>query len=155
LDSPPTTGAGINPMFGGSGTNIKMLDYMAAGLPSVTTAMGARGLETAEQAFVESSTERFASDIAALIDDPLRAREVGAAARKQATLFYSWERISPEFGTLLMRWHAKLRTKRPCFSIVVPTFERHGLLTRLTQNLARQSFRDFETIIVDQSSAPW
>jgi glycosyltransferase involved in cell wall biosynthesis len=35
----------INPMESGSGTNLKMLDYMAAGVPVLTTAFGARGLQ--------------------------------------------------------------------------------------------------------------
>lgn len=35
----------LNPMLSGSGTNIKMLDYMAAGLPVITTPTGARGLD--------------------------------------------------------------------------------------------------------------
>lgn len=145
----------INPMFGGSGTNIKMLDYMAAGLPIITTATGARGLETAEPAFVESTAERFTADIAALVGDPLRARALALSARKQASMFYSWERLSPELGILVQRWHAQLGRKRPFFSVVVPTFERHGLLSRLAQNLAGQSFDDFETVIVDQSAQAW
>jgi glycosyltransferase involved in cell wall biosynthesis len=145
----------INPMFGGSGTNIKMLDYMAAGLPIVTTTIGARGIDTAEPAFVESTAERFAADVAALIGDPARGRGLGSAARKQASMFYSWERLSPDLGTLLRRWFEKLGQKRPFFSVVVPTFERHALLSRLAQNLAGQSFRDFETIVVDQSTDAW
>jgi glycosyltransferase involved in cell wall biosynthesis len=35
----------INPMINGSGTNLKMLDYMAAGLPVISTAIGARGID--------------------------------------------------------------------------------------------------------------
>jgi glycosyltransferase involved in cell wall biosynthesis len=35
----------INPMMSGSGVNLKMLDYMAAGLPVVSTAIGARGID--------------------------------------------------------------------------------------------------------------
>lgn len=34
----------VNPMLSGSGTNLKMLDYMAAGVPVASTAVGARGL---------------------------------------------------------------------------------------------------------------
>ena len=34
----------INPMFSGSGTNIKMFDFMAANLPIISTAVGARGI---------------------------------------------------------------------------------------------------------------
>jgi glycosyltransferase involved in cell wall biosynthesis len=35
----------INPIIAGSGTNMKMLDYLAAGVPVVSTPTGARGLE--------------------------------------------------------------------------------------------------------------
>jgi glycosyltransferase involved in cell wall biosynthesis len=35
---------GLNPMNTGSGTNMKMLDYLAAGVPVVSTRVGARGL---------------------------------------------------------------------------------------------------------------
>ncbi len=35
----------LNPVSEGSGTNMKMLDYLAAGVPVVSTAVGARGLE--------------------------------------------------------------------------------------------------------------
>ncbi|MGF6210326.1 glycosyltransferase family 4 protein [Comamonas sp. 4034] len=43
----------VNPMLTGSGTNIKMFDYLAAGLPVVSTPVGARGIEDIHQnAFV-------------------------------------------------------------------------------------------------------
>ena len=35
----------INPMLTGSGTNLKMLDYMANGIPVVSTEVGVRGLD--------------------------------------------------------------------------------------------------------------
>lgn len=35
----------LNPMVSGSGTNLKMFDYMACGIPILTTPFGARGLE--------------------------------------------------------------------------------------------------------------
>lgn len=38
----------INPMLSGSGTNLKMLDYMAGGIPVVSTLVGARGLDIPE-----------------------------------------------------------------------------------------------------------
>ena len=34
----------LNPMLHGSGTNMKMLDYLAAGIPVISTEIGARGL---------------------------------------------------------------------------------------------------------------
>lgn len=35
----------LNPMVSGSGTNLKMFDYMSAGIPVITTMFGARGIE--------------------------------------------------------------------------------------------------------------
>jgi glycosyltransferase involved in cell wall biosynthesis len=35
----------LNPITSGSGTNLKMFDYMAAGLPVITTEFGARGID--------------------------------------------------------------------------------------------------------------
>jgi glycosyltransferase involved in cell wall biosynthesis len=70
-------------------------------------------------------------------------------------MLYSWERISAELGVLLQHFAQRLTTARPRFSVIVPTFERHTLLSRLVERLDRQSFRNFEVIIVDQSSKPW
>ena len=39
----------LNPMFSGSGTNIKMFDFMAAGLPIISTPIGARGISDGRQ----------------------------------------------------------------------------------------------------------
>lgn len=35
----------LNPMLSGSGTNLKMFEYMASGIPIITTAFGARGID--------------------------------------------------------------------------------------------------------------
>ena len=35
----------LNPMISGSGTNLKMFDYMAAGIPVITTEFGTRGID--------------------------------------------------------------------------------------------------------------
>jgi glycosyltransferase involved in cell wall biosynthesis len=69
----------LNPMFGGSGTNVKVLDHLAAGLPVVSTATGARGLRGAARALRIADPLTFASALRALLPDaPLRA-EMAAA----------------------------------------------------------------------------
>ncbi|HEY3777885.1 MAG TPA: glycosyltransferase [Rhizomicrobium sp.] len=145
----------INPMFGGSGTNIKMLDYMAAGLPIVTTAIGARGIETSEETFQLAEARKFPDAIGGLLAAPTRARTIAKSAREQASKFYSWERISRELGDLLWRQVRTRHAPKPLFSVIVPTYERHALLSRLANNLAEQCCRDFEVIVVDQSAEPW
>lgn len=147
----------VNPMFGGSGTNIKMLDFMAAGLPIVTTAIGARGIDTSERAFVIAQAETFARTVSNVLGNAKESAQLAAGARSQADRFYSWERISDYLGTMLSRW-AEIRKagkQPPFFSVVVPTYERHELLSTLVNFLDKQKWRDFEVIIVDQSASPW
>lgn len=104
----------LNPMAAGSGTNIKMFDYMAAGLPVLTTDIGARGICTARSApkgiFVEplaAFPARCLPLAAVALADPTYSLAVRALVRKR----YSWERISSELGSLLRMALARHRLK--------------------------------------------
>lgn len=147
---------GINPMFSGSGTNIKMFDLMAAGLPTVATAVGARGIERGGRqpySLVEPDAAGFAAELRRLHDDPGLAAARAREARECVEEGYSWERISPFLGGLL---RGRLRRRgAPFFSVVVPTFERHAQLDALMVRLEAQTERDFEVIVVDQSADRW
>ena len=59
----------VNPMFSGSGTNIKMFDFMAAGLPVVATPVGARGIETSRTAFLTCEKAAFSSTLRELVSN--------------------------------------------------------------------------------------
>jgi GT2 family glycosyltransferase len=144
----------INPMFSGSGTNIKMFDFMAAGLPVITTAIGARGIALSGSALHISTAGEFAGAVRAILADREYAQRLGTTARRLACESYSWERLSPRLGRLLTR-HRTTRPSRPFFSVVVPTYERHAELPKLLDCLTAQTFRDFEVILIDQSAAPW
>jgi glycosyltransferase involved in cell wall biosynthesis len=146
----------LNPMFVGSGTNIKMFDFMAAALPIVTTPVGARGIQTAsDPSFVAASRDEFADRLGAVIGDPSLAASIGAAGRRVVTERYSWERLSPALGRLLHRHRATLAAPRPAVSVIVPTYERHAVIDALIECLSRQTIRNFEVIVVDQSATPW
>ena len=84
----------LNPMFSGSGTNLKMLDYFAAGLPVVSTPAGARGLEISDQECVVCSPESFTAEIAGLLRQPEQRSRLGDGARQLAVSKYSWSRIA-------------------------------------------------------------
>ncbi|MGA2904215.1 MAG: glycosyltransferase family 4 protein [Candidatus Korobacteraceae bacterium] len=86
----------LNPMFSGSGTNLKMLDYFAAGLPVVSTPAGARGLELTPDDCVVCSAEQFASRIEELIHEPAACDRLAANARKLAVSRYSWSMIAAD-----------------------------------------------------------
>lgn len=87
--------AALNPLFTGSGTNLKMLQYMEAGAPILTTPVGARGLDLRPgvEAIVCPS-ERFVGELRLLQGDPARWKPLGAAARRKAYASYSWEHIA-------------------------------------------------------------
>ncbi len=42
----------------------------------------------------------------------------------------------------------------PFFSVVIPTYNRKDHLLRALDALARQTFPDFEVVVVDQSDPP-
>ena len=146
----------LNPIESGSGTNIKMFDYMAAGLPTVTTETGARGIVcTGEIPYVPARVSEFTSEIENLLCDGDERVKIGVRARRAAENLYSWERLSPSLGRLLTkRMTEKVRPRRS-FSVVIPTFERHHLLDVAMQKMEAQNAQDFEVIIVDQSEEPW
>lgn len=144
----------VNPMASGSGTNVKMFDFMAAALPVATTAVGARGIEFgSDEAFlvVEPSVEAFAKAIDRLRAPDLRA-SIGAQARALVDSSFAWEVISRRAGALFINWHNGGGQKRPFFSVVVPSYERHADLSRLLGRLVGQTEIDFEVIVVDQSA---
>ena len=145
----------VNPIFSGSGTNVKMFDFMAHGLPTITTATGARGITLAENALIIAQPQTFAAEIERIIGNPGKAAEIGAAARSLVEQKYSWERISATLGGLFGRLHSRLSKRRPFFSVVVASYDRHDRLSALLESLRLQNCTDFEVIIVDQSEKPW
>ena len=73
----------VNPVRHGAGINIKMVEAMAAGLPVVTTPVGARGLHwrDGEHLVVAEGTPGFADAVLGLLDDPGRREELAKAGR--------------------------------------------------------------------------
>lgn len=92
----------INPMFSGSGTNLKMLDYMSAGIPVVTTPIGARGISVVnyEHAIV-CSPERMAEKIQELLSDPQLRGRLRRNARKYVENGFSWSVITRQLEKYL------------------------------------------------------
>lgn len=93
----------VNPMFSGSGTNIKMFDFMASGLPVVATATGARGIANqSSAALIVSSAENFAAEIRKIINSASLI-ELGKINRQHVENNFAWESISPKLGDILRK----------------------------------------------------
>ncbi|MBF0235641.1 MAG: glycosyltransferase [Desulfamplus sp.] len=144
----------INPMFSGSGTNIKMFDFLAAGLAVVTTKTGARGIsETIPPSFLVVENDQIISTVSQLATDRKRVSQLGKAGRKFVEEKFSWERISRQLG-LLFKNYRKCRQQNQT-TVIIPTYERHDLLENLLNSLEKQTYRDFEVVVVDQSKEVW
>jgi glycosyltransferase involved in cell wall biosynthesis len=86
----------LNPMEHGSGTNLKMLDFFAAGLPAVSTERGARGLRLADE---RECLVRPIAGFAAAIEEVVGAgrSEAEARARRARELVereFDWDAIA-------------------------------------------------------------
>jgi len=86
---------GLNPMTMGSGTNLKMLEYMAAGVPVISTPLGARGLgiEHGKHGVICEIGE-FPLEIKRLRDDPAPIMFRTAAARNLIEASYDWRLVA-------------------------------------------------------------
>jgi len=148
----------LNPLRSGSGTSIKMFDFMAAALPVVATRIGARGIESGSGKCIAIVDREGAAEVVAeLMANREMRSAMGAAARDAVRTGYAWERISPSLGTLLAKKsrERQLAHGQPAFSVLVPSYERPAQLDRLMECLGEQTFKDFEVIVVDQSVERW
>jgi glycosyltransferase involved in cell wall biosynthesis len=92
----------VNPVFSGSGTNLKMLEFFAAGLPVVSTQRGARGLAARDgQQLVLASAENFAETLEDLLADREKRITIGRASRRLAGERYDWDHIAEAEAEIL------------------------------------------------------
>lgn len=79
----------INPMLAGTGINIKLLEAMALGVPTVSTTTGARGVPETMRAGVlvvpDDDAPAFAGALVRLARDTNLRRAMGVAARADAS----------------------------------------------------------------------
>jgi glycosyltransferase involved in cell wall biosynthesis len=72
---------GLNPVLRGSGTNLKLVEYFAAGLPVLSTPLGARGLDVRDGEHLWTAP---AADFGAAVAAALARPEEGAAMAVRA-----------------------------------------------------------------------
>jgi glycosyltransferase involved in cell wall biosynthesis len=92
----------VNPIAYGSGSNLKMAEYLAAGLPVVTTPVGARGFEEHVGAVRVAGLERFAD----AVSETANGSPVGGAGAADVREL-SWSRL----GERLMETYERLLAK--------------------------------------------
>ena len=90
---------GVAPIFSGSGTRLKILEYMAARLPVVSTAKGAEGLDVrdGEHLVIKTSAADFAAAIIGFLKDPAFATRMGTRGREFVAERYGWPSLVRAF----------------------------------------------------------
>ena len=85
----------VCPIRYGSGTRLKLFEAFAAGLPVVSTRLGAEGIDCVdgEHLLIADTPEEQAAAITRLLSDDGLARSLGAAGRKLASERYDWPLI--------------------------------------------------------------
>jgi len=92
----------LNPMYSGSGSNIKMFDYMAMGVPVVTTLFGARGINDKSSFHIADTAEAIA-DVIENFDIKHEYRNV-KQARKLVESTYDWSVIANDVSKLICKY---------------------------------------------------
>ncbi|ABO35606.1 glycosyl transferase, group 1 [Methanococcus maripaludis C5] len=92
----------LNPILSGGGSNIKLFEYMAAGLPIVTTYFGARGsnLKNNVDAIISDIAD-FSKNIELIADNEDFALNIGKNARNLAVEKYSWDSVAKKIDNVI------------------------------------------------------
>ena len=94
----------IVPLRIGGGTRLKVYEAMAAGIPVVSTTIGAEGLTTCppENIRIADTPESFAGECLELLADSAERERVSAAALQMVSSQFSWEAVSRCFEKILL-----------------------------------------------------
>jgi glycosyltransferase involved in cell wall biosynthesis len=100
----------VAPIFWGSGVRIKLLEALACGLPTATTAQAAEGidLEHERSALFAERPAEFAAAVLRLLGDPALRTRLGAAGRAIVERDYDANTVGARLAALYQQ-HARLR----------------------------------------------
>jgi glycosyltransferase involved in cell wall biosynthesis len=91
-----TADIALNPMESGSGSNLKMLDYFAAGIPVLSTEFGARGINAnLGEHYIQAEVSAFPEALCKLAERDYE--HIAKKARQLAEEDYSWAAIAGKF----------------------------------------------------------
>jgi glycosyltransferase involved in cell wall biosynthesis len=103
----------VCPILNGSGVRVKLLEAFAAGMPAVSTYIGAEGLARKDGEFclLADEPDQFAQRVLWLLENPLKARELAARARQEVVA--NWD-MAALTRRLEASYREVVREKRGC-----------------------------------------
>ncbi|MGH9475588.1 MAG: glycosyltransferase [Terriglobales bacterium] len=105
----------VVPLRIGGGTRIKILEACAAGKAVVSTSLGAEGLDLrdGQEIVLADEPADFARHVIALLRNPMRRRNLAAAARTVVQQHYSLEALQPRLAAALAPFEESIPTLGP------------------------------------------
>ncbi|MGH3763122.1 glycosyltransferase family 4 protein [Actinophytocola sp.] len=95
----------LAPLTAGSGAKMKVLDYLAAGLPVLGTSEAVSGLPPEHPGVVvENDLSAWPSVLAELLRAPTRLRELGRVGRECVERELSWQQVGTDLLRHTHRW---------------------------------------------------
>ncbi len=93
----------IVPLRIGGGTRLKIYEAMAGGTATVSTTIGAEGLQVGHPTNIRlaDTPQAFADECLALLLDPAQRESVSASALELVTSRFGWDKITDEFEKLI------------------------------------------------------
>jgi len=104
----------VNPMTQGAGTSLKMFDYLAAGLPVISTALGARGVD--DDCLLLCDVEDFPQALRALCADVSLRTRLGRRGRMYVQRNFDWKVIANKFYAYLLHLSESYKDGKPISS---------------------------------------
>ncbi len=94
----------IVPLRIGGGTRLKIYESMAAGTPTVSTSIGAEGLDVSHPANIRlaDTPAAFADQCVELLENAPERERLAAEALRLVTAHFSWDVVMAEFERLLL-----------------------------------------------------
>jgi glycosyltransferase involved in cell wall biosynthesis len=88
----------VVPLKVGGGSRLKILEAMAAGVPVVSTTLGAEGLDVRhdENILIADTTEQLVQAITSMTENKTRRNQLSAAGRELVSRRYDWSSLGTE-----------------------------------------------------------
>lgn len=93
----------VCPLRSGGGTRLKILESFAAGVPMVSTEIGAEGLKVVhgKHIMLVNNAQAFADATVELLENTSRRSELATSARELVTKHYDWQQLGKRQNQLL------------------------------------------------------
>ncbi len=99
----------IAPIFEGTGMRIKFLNFLAAGIPILTTSIATQGFPNKNYFLIENNVERYGERIVNLFNNPQKILKISRDGREYVKEKFRWENISLDVA----RIYKKVSLQKP------------------------------------------